>query len=67
MTADTPLNPFDDDRHTFRVLANDQGQHSLWPEFADVPSGWQPVHGPAPRVDCLAWVDTHWTTLSSAR
>lgn len=67
MTMDTPLNPFDDDRHAFRVLVNALGQHSLWPEFAEAPSGWQAVHGPATRADCLAWVDAHWTDLSPAR
>ncbi|MEU6753945.1 MbtH family protein, partial [Spirillospora sp. NPDC046719] len=35
-------NPFDDPDGTFLVLVNAEGQHSLWPEFADVPSGWTP-------------------------
>ncbi len=32
-------NPFDDPDGTFYVLVNDEGQHSLWPTFADVPQG----------------------------
>ncbi len=67
MTTDAPLNPFDDDRHAFHVLVNARGQYSLWPDFAEWPSGWQAAHGPATRTDCLAWVDTHWTDLSPAR
>jgi uncharacterized protein YbdZ (MbtH family) len=34
-------NPFDDDNGTFYVLVNDDGQHSLWPTFADVAAGWR--------------------------
>lgn len=30
-------NPFDDNEGRFLVLVNDEGQHSLWPSFADVP------------------------------
>ncbi|MFE7531850.1 MbtH family protein, partial [Kitasatospora sp. NPDC057542] len=30
-------NPFDDQDGTFLVLVNDENQHSLWPQFADVP------------------------------
>ena len=36
-------NPFDDEDGRFLVLVNDEGQHSLWPTFADVPSGWLTV------------------------
>lgn len=31
-------NPFDEDG-PFLVLVNVAGQHSLWPEFAEVPAG----------------------------
>ncbi|VXB14360.1 MbtH family protein [Citricoccus sp. K5] len=61
-------NPFDRDDDQFRVLVNDRGQHSLWPEFADVPPGWVVVHGPALRPACLEYVEEHWldiTPLSS--
>lgn len=56
-------NPFDDENGTFLVLVNDEGQHSLWPGFADVPSGWQAVHGPCERSQALAYVEANWTDL----
>lgn len=56
-------NPFDDEEGTFLVLRNEEGQYSLWPAFADVPSGWTVVHGPAGRQDCLEHVETSWTDL----
>ncbi|MFE3386017.1 MbtH family protein [Streptomyces anulatus] len=58
-------NPFDDDA-AFRVLRNDEDQHSLWPEFATVPTGWRVVHGPADRAACLAYVEENWTDLRPA-
>ncbi|WP_243773616.1 MbtH family protein [Actinomadura barringtoniae] len=56
-------NPFDDPDGTFLVLVNAEGQHSLWPEFADVPAGWTRTHGPAPRAECLSHITTTWTDL----
>ena len=59
-------NPFDDENGEFLVLVNDENQHSLWPRFAEVPSGWRTVHGPAGRQDCLSYVEEHWTDLRPA-
>lgn len=60
-------NPFDDERARFRVVANEDGQHALWPEFADVPAGWRTVAGPETRDTCLDYVETHWTDLRPVR
>ncbi|MFI6038020.1 MbtH family protein [Streptomyces sp. NPDC051315] len=56
-------NPFDDENGTFHVLVNDEGQHSLWPVFADVPDGWRVVLGDAARDECLQYVEENWTDL----
>ncbi|MFF4173899.1 MbtH family protein [Streptomyces sp. NPDC001744] len=57
------VNPFDNAEGTFRVVVNDEGQHSLWPDFADVPEGWTSVHGPADRAGALEYITTHWTDI----
>lgn len=59
-------NPFDDAEGTFLVLVNDEGQHSLWPAFADVPAGWSVVLRDATREAALAYVEEHWTDLRPA-
>ncbi|NDZ94287.1 MbtH family protein [Streptomyces sp. SID6673] len=59
-------NPFDDTEGVFFVLVNDEGQHSLWPEFAPVPEGWRIMHGPAGHDDCLAYVEEHWRDMRPA-
>ena len=63
-------NPFDDPDGRFLVLVNDEGQHSLWPVFADVPAGWTVVFGQdsedgagADRAAALEYVEQHWTDM----
>ena len=56
-------NPFDDPEGRFHVLVNDEGQHSLWPSFADIPAGWTSTFGPDTRDACVAYVEEHWTDL----
>ncbi|WP_028850867.1 MbtH family protein [Thermocrispum municipale] len=59
-------NPFDDQDGRFRVLVNDENQHSLWPEFAEVPAGWRSVFGPETKAACLAYVEENWTDMRPA-
>lgn len=56
-------NPFEDPEGRFHVLVNDEGQHSLWPSFADVPAGWTTRFGPDTRDACVAYVEENWTDL----
>jgi MbtH protein len=56
-------NPFDDENGTFLVLVNHEGQHSLWPSFADVPAGWDVVYGEDNRAACLKYVEENWTDM----
>ncbi|MFF2023213.1 MbtH family NRPS accessory protein [Streptomyces sp. NPDC058171] len=49
----------------FTVLADDWGEHSLWPVFAEVPDGWRTVYGPAVRQDALDWITEHWIAPSA--
>lgn len=56
-------NPFDNEEGSFLVLVNDEGQHSLWPAFVEVPAGWTRVHGETTRQECLTYVEENWTDL----
>jgi MbtH protein len=56
-------NPFDDENGTFHVLVNEEGQHSLWPAFIDVPAGWTIVHASDTRAACLDYVNKNWTDM----
>lgn len=61
-----PSNPFEDPDGTYLVLVNDEGQHSLWPSFIDVPAGWRVALGESTRAACLDYVNTNWTDLRPA-
>ncbi|MGH8903597.1 MAG: MbtH family protein [Egibacteraceae bacterium] len=56
-------NPFEDPDGIYVVLVNDEGQHSLWPGFIDVPAGWTVVHERGSRSACLEYIETHWTDM----
>lgn len=56
-------NPFEDPDANYLVLVNDEGQHSLWPIFVDVPKGWKSVFGEAGRQECLDYIEENWTDL----
>ncbi|MBT1093233.1 MbtH family protein [Streptomyces sp. Tu102] len=56
-------NPFDNENGTFLVLVNDEGQHSLWPVFAEIPQGWTTAFGEANRAECLEFVEQNWTDM----
>ncbi|GGZ65363.1 protein mbtH [Streptomyces inusitatus] len=60
------MNPFDDDSGLFKVLVNNEGQHSLWPSFADVPQGWRVMLDDTSRAECLDYVESNWTDMRPA-
>jgi MbtH protein len=59
-------NPFENPDGSYLVLVNDEGQHSLWPEFAEIPAGWTRVFGPGSRQDALEYVEQNWTDMRPA-
>ncbi|GAA2069376.1 MbtH family protein [Streptomyces albiaxialis] len=56
-------NPFENDDLAFLVLVNSENQHSIWPAHLPTPGGWTQVHGPAPRQECLAYVEREWVDM----
>ncbi|MGK4580266.1 MbtH family protein [Kitasatospora sp. HPMI-4] len=56
-------NPFEDENGTYLVLVNQEGQHSLWPAFVEVPAGWEKVHGEDTRQACLEYIEANWTDM----
>jgi MbtH protein len=60
---DEMTNPFEDENGIYHVLINEEGQHSLWPSFIDVPEGWTIIHKSDSRAACLEFVDKNWTDM----
>jgi uncharacterized protein YbdZ (MbtH family) len=56
-------NPFEDPDASYRVLVNDEGQHSLWPASLPTPHGWSAVHDTDSRANCLEYIEKNWTDM----
>lgn len=56
-------NPFEDENGVYHVLVNEEGQHSLWPSFIEVPAGWTIVHASDTRAACLDYINQNWTDM----
>ena len=56
-------NPFEDEDGVYHVLVNDEGQHSLWPSFREVPQGWSIKLKSATRAACLDYINQNWTDM----
>lgn len=52
------------DGDSFKILVNDEGQHSIWPSGQLIPAGWQQVGPVGPKLECLEWIKTHWPDIA---
>ncbi|MFI0739440.1 MbtH family protein [Streptomyces sp. NPDC021100] len=59
-------NPFENPDGTYLVLINDEGQHSLWPSFIDVPAGWTVAKQEDSRAACLEYIEENWVDMRPA-
>jgi MbtH protein len=59
-------NPFEIEKDNYYVLINGERQHSLWPQFAEIPGGWRSIFGPEIRAKCLAYIEENWTDMRPA-
>lgn len=47
----------------YLVVVNAEEQYSIWPEGREIPAGWHAVGEAAPKDECLAYIETHWTDM----
>jgi MbtH protein len=47
----------------YRVVLNDEGQHSLWPASRDTPPGWRDEGFSGSRPECLDHIDRVWADI----
>jgi MbtH protein len=53
----------DDDDREYRVVRNDEDQHSIWPTSHPTPPGWTATGFQGRKADCLAHIASVWTDL----
>jgi MbtH protein len=47
----------------FRVLVNEEGQYSLYPEALPIPEGWRGTDIKGAQDHCFSWVEENWTDM----
>jgi MbtH protein len=48
---------------SFDVVANDEGQYSIWPAAKAIPAGWHLAGKSASKEECLAYIAEVWTDM----
>ncbi|MBW4024250.1 MAG: MbtH family protein [Proteobacteria bacterium] len=48
----------------YRVVRNDEDQHSLWPAHLAVPAGWHDAGFTGAKADCLRHVQEVWPDIT---
>ena len=50
-----------EDTTLYRVIVNNQGQYSIWPEENKPhPEGWTDVDKTGTKAECLAYIEEVW-------
>mgnify|MGYP006202120095 CR=1 FL=1 len=52
------------DGDAFKVLINDEEQHSVWPSAQPAPDGWRQIGPIGSKEECLAYVEANWADMS---
>lgn len=57
------MSGIDDENQLFFVVVNEEGQHSVWPDFKPVPAGWRKTGFEGPKKACLEHIAQVWTDM----
>jgi uncharacterized protein YbdZ (MbtH family) len=52
-----------EDTTTYRVVMNHEEQYSIWPDYKDIPLGWNDVGKLGNKAECLAYIKEVWTDM----
>jgi MbtH protein len=52
-----------DEDTSFIVVMNHEEQYSIWPQYRELPPGWQSVGHAGTKSECLAHIERVWTDL----
>ena len=55
--------PDREDAAIYRVVVNHEEQYSIWPEYKEIPFGWNDVGTVGPKAECLAYIKEVWTDM----
>jgi MbtH protein len=52
-----------DDTTIYKVVMNHEEQYSIWPDYKEIPPGWQHVGTSGNKTQCLAYIQEVWTDM----
>jgi MbtH protein len=51
------------DGDLLKVIVNEEGQYSIWPEKKETPAGWKETGFSGSKAECSEYVDKVWTDM----
>ncbi len=54
---------WDSEDTIFNVVVNHEQQYSIWPDYKDIPKGWQAVGKTGNKKECLQYIEEVWTDM----
>jgi uncharacterized protein YbdZ (MbtH family) len=55
--------PDKEDTTIYKVVVNHEEQYSIWPEYKEIPLGWNDVGKAGLKAECLAYIKEVWTDM----
>lgn len=52
-----------EDTTVYKVVMNHEEQYSIWPDYKDLPKGWNHVGKTGLKAECLAYIKEVWTDM----
>lgn len=56
----------EEDTTHYLVVVNHEEQYSIWPDYKDLPGGWQATGFSGPKQACLQHIKTVWLDMRPA-
>ena len=53
----------EEDNNVYIVVVNHEEQYSIWPDYKEIPSGWNAVDKIGDKHECLAHIKEVWTDM----
>jgi len=47
----------------YKILVNEEGQYSIWPETKQPPIGWKETGPTGSKQEVLEWIKDNWTDM----
>lgn len=48
---------------TYKVVISEEERYSIWPDYKDIPWGWQATGKAGTKQECLDHIKTVWTDM----